>query len=128
MTQAARGALPPITDEMLERACFNNNMPWTFKLMEYARREYVISRISAPRIAKVLGISDATVIKALRIMGVEIRPTGTVPMLSPEKKAEAAELLKQYNQRQVAEMLGASRHAIQSVAAMERQNAQHQVH
>lgn len=128
MSQLKREVLPPITDEMLERACFNNNMPWTFKLMDYARREYVISRVSSPRIAKVLGMSDATVIRVLRIMGVTIRPHGTVPTLCPEQKAKAAELLKQFNQREVAEMLGASRHAIQSVAASERSNAQHQVY
>lgn len=119
----ARAALPPITDEMLERVCFNNNHPWTPKLLGYVREQY-LAKVSAPRIGKALGMQDRVIIRALRIMGVQIRRGGALPSLSPEQKAKAAQLLKQYNQREVAQMLGAGRHAIHQVALSERRNVQ----
>lgn len=123
----ARSALPPITDEMLERVCFNSSHPWTLRMMESVRNQY-LSQLSARRIGKTLGVSEGVILRSLRVMGVKIRPGGSQPSLSPEQKARAAQLLKKYSQREVAQMLGAGRHAVHQIAVLERNNAQKQVH
>lgn len=120
-------ALAAITDEQLHKICWFNPIKWTRQSVNYVRVQYLAQR-SSYSIAEELNISQHAVLRVLRILGVPIRRSGSIPATSPEKQAEIAQLLKQFNQREVCEMLGTTRHAVQTVAAMERRNVQHQAH
>lgn len=123
----AEAALAVISDEQLEKICWFNPIPWTRQSVYYVRTQYLAQR-SSYSIGDELGLSSQAILRVLRILGVPIRRPGTIPSFSEEQKAHIIQLLKQFNQREIAEKVGIGRHAVQAIAAMERKNAQQQAH
>lgn len=119
----AKAAVAAISDEKLARICAFNPLLWTRPVVHYVHDQYVAGK-SSYAIGDEIGVSSQAVLRALRILEVPIRRSGPPSSLSDEQKAQVAQLLKKFNQREVIEMLGVSRNAVQVIAATERRNAQ----
>ena len=123
MRNTQKDSSTAVSEEILEKVCHSSSHPWSRKLLERVRAEY-LGQKSTHQIGSELNMSKDSVRRALRIMGVPIRTSGPIPTLSPEQKAQVTSLLKTTPRRRIAKMFGVGRYAIQQVSAQETRNAQ----
>lgn len=116
-----------ITDEVLARANHSCSTPWTREKLTYVKEAYA-AKLGINSIGEKLGFSNTAITRALTILGVTIRARGRIPQVTEEQKREIARLLKTYNQREVAELVGVGMFVVNRVNVAEKRNAQHQVH
>lgn len=116
-------SLAVVSEEQLERICMGTTAAWTRQNVYYVAKQYM-SKVSTDRIAKEIGVSPTSVLRVLRILGIPIRRSGSMPTISDEQAQHVALMLREHTQREVAETLGLSRHVVQRIAAQERNRAQ----
>lgn len=112
-----------VTLEMLDKVNFHAWNDWTLADLQLAVTLYE-NGASAVALGKQFERTDKAIVRAFKILGVQLRGKGRMPNLSAQQKIQAALMLKTKTQQQVADFFGIGRFAIQKLDAEEkRKNA-----
>jgi len=125
---ATKVQLPALTDELVRKVNFNSQFDWSRASLHIVQTEYLIKRTSAFEIGKLVGVSDHAVFRALRLMGIAIRPIGRLSHLTEEQRVQVVELLKRRTLQQIANLFSVDKFVIYRISQKVKRNAQFQVH
>lgn len=105
-----------ITDDQIERVCFQCPWPWTREELETVVARYRVGD-SMRTIGKSIGLSHQAIRRALTILGIKIKKRGSRPKLDTIKKARVAKMIgMRFTHEEIARTLGVGRSTITDVA------------
>lgn len=125
---AKKVQLPALTNELVSKVAFRSQFNWDRSSLHIVLTEYLIKRTSAFEIGKLVGVSDQGVYRALRLMGIAIRPIGRPSHLTEEQREQVVELLKRRTLQQIANLFSVDKFVIYRISQKVKRNAQFQVH
>lgn len=75
-----------VTDQLVEKVCYNSQLPWTLKELTQVAADYE-KGASVRAVAETAGVSYTAAHRALKLMGVTLRPSNKEKIRKPRRKA-----------------------------------------